>query len=134
MKTILEKINKADEIQAKKVELGKHEVELGTIDDIKKLISVYTNKISKDYSTIYAEHTDLYNKVKELQSKSKVAYELYNKSYAEFSKAQQTLKKQAADLGLDVSKIKEYTELVQLVDDNSRAYKTYELIAGIKLM
>ena len=31
MKTILDKINKADEIQASKVELGKHELELSTI-------------------------------------------------------------------------------------------------------
>lgn len=37
MKTILDKINKADEIQANKVELGKHEVELAIVDDIKKL-------------------------------------------------------------------------------------------------
>ncbi len=38
MKTILDKINKADEIQAKKVELGKHEVELGSIDNLNKLL------------------------------------------------------------------------------------------------
>jgi len=31
MKTILDKINKADEIQGKKVELAKHEVELASI-------------------------------------------------------------------------------------------------------
>ena len=33
MKNILDKINKADEIQANKVELGTHEVELGMVDD-----------------------------------------------------------------------------------------------------
>jgi hypothetical protein len=38
MKTILDKINKADEIQAKKVELAKHEVELGVIQDAIKII------------------------------------------------------------------------------------------------
>jgi hypothetical protein len=38
MKTILDKINKADEIQAKKVELGTHEVELGSIDNLNKLL------------------------------------------------------------------------------------------------
>jgi len=133
MKTILDKINRATEIQAKKTELAKHEVELGTIDDIKRLTTIYANKISKDYTTIFKEHTDIVNSVKSLQSKSKAAYELYNKSYAEFNKAQQMLKKQTSDLGLDINKIKEYTDLVQLVDDNTRAYKTYELIAGIKL-
>lgn len=37
MKNILDKINKADEIQANKVELGTHEVDLALIDDIQKL-------------------------------------------------------------------------------------------------
>jgi DNA-binding SARP family transcriptional activator len=36
MKTILDKINKADEIQAKKVELGTHEVELSIVTDFEK--------------------------------------------------------------------------------------------------
>lgn len=36
MKTILDKINRADEIQAKKVELGKHEVELSIVTDFEK--------------------------------------------------------------------------------------------------
>lgn len=39
MKTILDKINKADEIQAKKVELGKHEVELNVIEDFLKSLA-----------------------------------------------------------------------------------------------
>ena len=34
MKTILDKINKAYEIEASKVELGTHEVELGLVQDI----------------------------------------------------------------------------------------------------
>jgi hypothetical protein len=33
MKNILDKINKADEIQASKVELAKHEVQLGMVDE-----------------------------------------------------------------------------------------------------
>jgi hypothetical protein len=38
MKTILDKINKAHEIEANKTELGKHEVELGSIDNLNKLL------------------------------------------------------------------------------------------------
>lgn len=38
MKNILDKINRADEIQSNKVELGTHEVELALIDDIKKIM------------------------------------------------------------------------------------------------
>jgi hypothetical protein len=58
MKTILDKINKADEIQASKVELGKHEVELGAIQDLEKLIVNAQkdldafNKSSKELKTL----------------------------------------------------------------------------------
>ena len=38
MKNILDKINRADEIQANKVELGTHEVNLASIQDLEKLI------------------------------------------------------------------------------------------------
>ena len=42
MKNILDKINRADEIQANlelnKTELGKHEVELGKLDDLNKML------------------------------------------------------------------------------------------------
>lgn len=37
MKNILDKINRADEIQSK-VELGTHEVELGKLDDLNKML------------------------------------------------------------------------------------------------
>jgi hypothetical protein len=47
MKNILDKINKADEIQAKKVELGKHEVELAVADNLKKALKVYVDSVSK---------------------------------------------------------------------------------------
>jgi len=52
MKTILDKINKADEIQASKVELGKHEVELAISDDIKKL-SDNSDKFQKNFISSY---------------------------------------------------------------------------------
>lgn len=38
MKNILDKINRADEIQSNKVELGTHEVELGKLDDLNKML------------------------------------------------------------------------------------------------
>ncbi len=43
MKTILDKINKAYEIEANKTELGKHEVNLALADDVKK---AYTEAIA----------------------------------------------------------------------------------------
>jgi hypothetical protein len=47
MKTILDKINKAYEIQANKTELGKHEVELAVADNLKKALKVYIDSVSK---------------------------------------------------------------------------------------
>lgn len=47
MKNILDKINKADEIQANKVELASHEVELGMLQDIEKEMSIANQGIFK---------------------------------------------------------------------------------------
>lgn len=46
MKNILDKINRADEIQSK-VELGTHEVQLGVADNLKKALKLYTDLVSK---------------------------------------------------------------------------------------
>jgi hypothetical protein len=55
MKNILDKINKADEIQASKVELGKHEVELANINDFNNLATSADNllkKLNESYSAL----------------------------------------------------------------------------------
>jgi hypothetical protein len=132
MNTIKNVMAKVAKIETERVELSSERVELGTIDDIKKLTAIYANTISKDYTNIFKEQGDVISKIQSLKSKSKIAYELYNKSYKEFTTLQQILKKQASDLGLNISEIKEYTDLVQLVDNNSRAYKTYDLVEAIK--
>ena len=56
MKTILDKINKAYEIQAKKVELGKHEVNLALVDDIEK--DVLANGKSADLARPLIRNAD----------------------------------------------------------------------------
>ena len=69
MKTILDKINKADEIQAKKVELGKHEVELALIDDLKKSLKTFDSTVleydsfEKKYKSLKAEADSLVSKI-----------------------------------------------------------------------
>jgi uncharacterized coiled-coil DUF342 family protein len=45
MKNILDKINKAHEVEATK--LAKHEVELGVADNLKKALKLYTDSVSK---------------------------------------------------------------------------------------
>jgi hypothetical protein len=75
MKTILDKINKADEIQAKKVELGKHEVELALTDDIAKktdqiqLITNALNKFATEFRDQLYKFEDL---TKEINQKNEV--------------------------------------------------------------
>ena len=68
MKTILDKINKADEIQAKKVELGKHEVNLALISEIsdsvkkinlQKIVEPVKTAADKSYSLLLEESKKL---------------------------------------------------------------------------
>lgn len=75
MKTILDKINKADEIQAKKVELGTHEVELGLVQDIlveyKKGIDVFQQ--ARDFEdkvrTTYKQSLSFFNTAESIINK-----------------------------------------------------------------
>jgi DNA repair ATPase RecN len=66
MKTILDKINKADEIQANKVELAKHEVELGAIDDLQSKYKTIASKAPKIKEVLLNKTTELRTVVKEL--------------------------------------------------------------------
>lgn len=68
MKTILDKINKADEIQASKVELGKHEVELGAIDVWITAYKSAAGKISSIKSKIIAANDELGMAISTLES------------------------------------------------------------------
>jgi hypothetical protein len=68
MKNILDKINKADKIQASKVELGKHEVELALISEIsdsvrkinlQKIVEPVKTAADKSYSLLLEESKKL---------------------------------------------------------------------------
>jgi archaellum component FlaC len=68
MKTILDKINKADEIQASKVELGKHEVELGAIDVWITKYKNAENQIARVKAKIIAANDELGMSLSDLES------------------------------------------------------------------
>jgi len=87
MKNILDKINRADEIQANleldKTELGKHEVELALVDDVKKYteelnklfpeasnIEDKLDKIVKELFPLLNKADALVKKIKDIQDKS----------------------------------------------------------------
>ena len=68
MKNILDKINKADEIQANKVELGTHEVELGAIDIWITAYKSEAGKIAGIKTKIVAANDELGMAISNLQS------------------------------------------------------------------
>lgn len=86
MKNILDKINKADEIQANKVELGTHEVELSVVTEFEKA----------------------YNEALDLQAKAETNIVNYN----ELAKSIQTALNQAGQKFLRANAI--YQEIEQM--------------------
>jgi len=102
MKTILDKINKADEIQAKKVELGKHEVELALIDDFKKLKS----------ETILAQDEALvsFNDLKSILIKTDNFIKKYLQLSIQLSNIKDELNSKYKELGLNFETSKEYAD------------------------
>ena len=115
-----------------KVELAKHEVELAIIDDINQLIKVYESKVIPDYIKIEKERNDLWLKNRKLKEESKIAYDLYNKSWTQRKSLIEKYTALANQLGIDVKNSKEIQKLYQVSEgqaDVGRAYKTYENIA-----
>jgi len=68
MKNILDKINRADEIQANKVELGTHEVELGLLDDLNAL-NAQGEKLRQGVNQVYSLRSQMEKYVKEERTK-----------------------------------------------------------------
>jgi len=119
MKTILDKINKADEIQAKKTELGTHEVELGSVADLEKY-----NKDSLGFNSLYGKVVANYNKLE--QEKKKLAdnvldlnrqinklNEIGQRNYIDFSN-------KAKELGIDPNTSKAYKDAELTFDKNTK--------------
>lgn len=117
MKNILDKINRADEIQANleldKTELGKHELELSSITQLenaikeaKKEIDFY-NKVESERKTILAEITKKQNDLlKKIQDFSVNLNEKMGYLFRTF----QDLDKKAKELGLSVKENPSYKE------------------------
>jgi hypothetical protein len=105
MKNILDKINRADEIQANleldKTELAKHEVELGAAQDLEKELSNI-----KNLQNPLAQNIDrLTNLDASLKAEKKLANDNLLKLNASYEKAVQIhdkLKVSAKELGIDL--------------------------------
>lgn len=119
MKNILDKINRADEIQANKVELGTHEVELGIIQDLENLFINY-NKESSAFEKIVIE---IAGAIKEMQRK-KVLTDRFG---SEIETKYKTLVKDTNNLGLEVPNqiLKNYQTFVNVKKFNSDSFLKY---------
>lgn len=112
MKNILDKINRADEIQSK-VELGTHEVELSSIAQLenaikeaKKEIDFY-NKVESEKNSIFAEiakkQNDLLTKIRDFSVN-------INEKMGYLFRTLGDLDKKAKELGLGVKENPTYKE------------------------
>lgn len=96
MKNILDKINKAHEVEATK--LAKHEVELGSVDDLKEL---------------NAKYKDLIKRINENQIKIEATSSRVNKAKAELKKA---IEEEATSKSVLTSDITRANEVLNLSD------------------
>ena len=99
MKNILDKINKADEIQANKVELGTHEVELALVDDVQALYNVANKSYQANTNTIqkYAS---------QLESMFQKTADEYKKALDKYLQLDKMSKELGIQLPNDVTKLK----------------------------
>lgn len=100
MKNILDKINKADEIQSK-VELGKHEVQLALLDELK----VYAKNTAK-YAADYKKKSEAIKKnvsaLQELLKDVAVNKDYGKKVLANAQKYKAQMDKLSKDLGINL--------------------------------
>jgi len=110
MKNILDKINRADEIQANleldKTELGKHEVELALIDDFRKLLNIATAD--------YKEFNDAYNKFNDFKKLVIAFGEKYASNTDKLESMYSQMFKTSKELGLDFNSTKEGKDALSL--------------------
>lgn len=120
MKNILDKINRADEIQANKVELGTHEIELSSIAQLENAIKEakkeidFFNKVKSERKTILEEiakkQNDLLNKIKDFNVN-------VNEKMGYLFRTFQDLDKKAKELGLVVKDNPTYKEAEVVYDE-----------------
>lgn len=139
MKNILDKINRADEIQAKlkldKTELGKHEVELSLATDMvgyAKIIAkgnadvLTMNKniqlLKSEYAALAKFVNDKATAISKLQKNTIAEYNSNKKALSGKGKFALALKEkfesQAKELGLNATSSAEYKSLVEAINNN----------------
>ena len=126
---ILKKIEKANEVESSKVDLAKHEVELGLKEDILKTISEY-DSASKKLDAKLNSYYDIIFKAKksfeELKSDNNALFAVVKKLVSEEAKAKELGK----ELGIDVTSAPFYKDLqaaLKRYDDIQAEFSTASL-------
>lgn len=116
MKNILDKINKADEIQANKVELGTHEVELGLnqeLEAVMKKISTELEIADKSLNTLSALKLQSdKEKVKSEESMKKLI-SLYNQGFPIYTK----IDKMGEELDIVIPNLDKWAQIFRDVEE-----------------
>jgi hypothetical protein len=113
MKNILDKINRADEIQANKVELGTHEVELALIDDLKEIVA--------KGKQVQGSMVEGQLEVKNIAQRTLQFAKEHLKNLDNVSKLSNQMKTQADGLGIDITKVAEYRSAFDFLNSNPKA-------------
>lgn len=117
MKNILDKINKADEIQAKKVELGKHEVELGVLDEINTLNS-QGEKLRQGVNKFYSLQNQMIAYAKDERGK-------LMKLIGDSEKLIKNAENKAKELGIDINDNATYKSAKMRFNETNDIFKIY---------
>lgn len=112
MKNILDKINRADEIQSK-VELGTHEVELALIDDLKEIVA--------KGKQVQGSMVEGQLEVKNIAQRTLQFAKEHLKNLDNVSKLSNQMKTQADGLGIDITKVAEYRSAFDFLNSNPKA-------------
>jgi RNA 3'-terminal phosphate cyclase len=112
MKNILDKINRADEIQSK-VELGKHEVELALIDDLKEIVA--------KGKQVQGSMVEGQLEVKNIAQRTLQFAKEHLKNLDNVSKLYNQMKTQADGLGIDITKVAEYRSAFDFLNSTPKA-------------
>jgi hypothetical protein len=127
MKTILDKINKAYEIQASKVELGKHEINLGSVENLQKyindrktIVSSYDKSRTK-LAGIYRDLDDVMEALKGLKSYVIKQNDLAGKDY-------NAIEASAKELGINANDIPVYKQAEVIFNDNQKLISEIDTI------
>ena len=111
MKNILDKINKAYEVEATK--LGTHEVELALIDDLKQIVA----KGKQVQGSMVKGQLE----VKNIAQRTLQFAKEHLKNLDNVSKLSNKMKTQADALGIDITKVAEYRSAFDFLSSNPKA-------------